>query len=83
MTFKDTRDLSEIDRRRIRAREGNKVAFWFVLGAVGAAIVAGGISATSYFGTQSMAKPAMVTTGLASDSSPVAIPLPRPRPALP
>ena len=64
MTFKDNRDLSDTDLRHIRAGEGNKVAFWFVLAAVGAAIVAGGISATSYFGTQSMAKAAAVTTGL-------------------
>ena len=81
MTFQDDRDLNEMARRSIRAGEGNKVALWLVLGAVGAAIVAAAISATSYIGTPAAPQPPLVATGLAGESAPVTVPLPVPRPA--
>ena len=81
MTSQNHRDLSEMDRRRIRAGEANKIGLWILLGAVGAALVAGAIYATSYIGTQTTSNMVMQTTGSANISSAAIVPLPRPKPA--
>jgi hypothetical protein len=81
MTIQTNSDLNEMDRRRLRAGEANKVGLWILLGAVAAALVAGAIYATSYLGTQTALITPTETTGSANSSSPTTVPLPRPRPA--
>ena len=80
MTVQNHRDLNEMDRRRFRAGEANKIGLWILLGAVGAAIVAGAIYATSYVGTPTASNTAMETTSV-NIVLPTTVPLPRPKPA--
>jgi hypothetical protein len=77
MTVQTNSGLNEMGRRRLRAGEANKVGLWILLGAVGAALVAGAIYATSYLGTQT----ALITPTETTGSAPTTVPLPRPRPA--